>query len=58
MQALSQTSAGVISLGCGKEQKKMKPFSDDLGDHQVQRVGLGEEIEDKPGQMGTRKTHM
>lgn len=33
VQALSQTSAGVISLRCGKEQKKMKPFSGDLGDH-------------------------
>ena len=41
MQALSQTSAGVISLGCGQEQRKMQPFSGDLEDHQVQKVGLG-----------------
>lgn len=41
MQALSQTSAGVISPGCGQEQRKMQPFSGDLEDHQVQKVDLG-----------------
>lgn len=55
VQALSQTSAGVISPGCGQEQRKMQPFSGDLEDHQVQKADLGQEIEDKTRTDGNQK---